>query len=61
MKAVLVFCEGRLLPPPESEPMSEIIGRRGLPNAPFKDTPLCLEIVRFLTSIPWNLPVSHSP
>ncbi len=38
------------------DPMSEIIGRYGLPRAPFESSALCLDLVGFLSSVPWSYP-----
>ncbi len=36
------------------DPLSIVIGRTGLPQDPFETSPLCRELVGFLTSVPWN-------
>lgn len=42
------------------DPMSEIIGRHGLPRQQFEESPLSKELAGFLTSVPWDEPLSAS-
>ena len=57
LKAVITVT-GQLRQP--GDPMSEIIGRHGLPRQQFEESPLSKELAGFLMSVPWDELLSAS-